>query len=108
MYLILTFGIMGAALASLIVSFLAMAMAMVYIYKKFKVITNPISIFRILTCALVIFVLASFWHYTGIFVLVTYVILMTIYFGLLFIIGEIKKEDTLLIKKILLNMKLKS
>lgn len=99
-FLIPSLGIMGAAIASLITSFLAFMASAIYVYSKFNTLINLKSFLKILISSLIIFSIASYLHYSGILLLVTYAILGAVYFTLLLLLKEIKEEDINLIRKL--------
>lgn len=99
--LIPSFGIDGAAIATLIVSILMVIAGSIYIYGKFKVIMSSFSFLRILFSSIIIFGLALWFDFSGWRMIAMYVILFLFYFSLLIFLGEIKKEDYQLVRKII-------
>ncbi|HLC81068.1 MAG TPA: oligosaccharide flippase family protein [Candidatus Nanoarchaeia archaeon] len=86
-------GTIGAAWASLVGSALALVVGAFYVYRKFQVLINPLSLVRIGVCSLIIFILAHFWQYSGILLLLNYGLLFLFYLVLLHLFGEITAED---------------
>ncbi|MBU1704938.1 MAG: oligosaccharide flippase family protein [Nanoarchaeota archaeon] len=101
--LIPIFGILGAALASLYTSLLALTIAAAYVLIKFKALISFTSFTKIILATLIVFFVAFFWHYSGLFLLVNYLVYLIIYFIVLLCLGELKEDDlkllTGLIKK---------
>ncbi|MFH1642894.1 MAG: flippase [Nanoarchaeota archaeon] len=94
-------GIVGAALASLVSTGLVLCVSIIYVYKKFKVLTSFKSLLRITLASIVVFIISYYWHYDGILLLFSYLAFIIIYFLLLFITGEINKEDINLFRKVI-------
>ena len=101
--LIPRYGMMGSAWASVMTSFLAAIIAGGYVYWKFKTLTNLFSVLRISVISFLIFFLAWHWHYSGIALIITYLLLGILYILLLFLFGELKKEDFHFVKKLMLQ-----
>jgi stage V sporulation protein B len=93
------FGIAGAAIALSLTSLLALSSLAVYIYLKYKVLIKIKSFIRILIASIIIFIITYFWHYSGILLLISYAVLMIIYFVMLFVMREINQEDFDLFKR---------
>lgn len=87
------YGLIGAALATTITGFLGVLISGIYIYKRFHTLTNLLSLFRIVGASLIIYLCARVFPVSGIPLLAYYAGLLAIYFTLLFIFREIKKED---------------
>jgi len=86
-------GIYGAALASLYCSIISLAIICSYIFVKFKTLISIISFLRISLISIVVYLFAYFWHYSGIWLLFSYLVLFILYLLLLYLFGELKKED---------------
>ncbi|MBS3126569.1 flippase [Candidatus Woesearchaeota archaeon] len=93
-------GMIGAALSSLIASLFALIIAAAYIYKKWHALISFLSFFRIAFCSVILFFVASLWHFSGILIFVNYAILLLLYVLLLMLFGELRKEDVSLVQKI--------
>lgn len=94
-------GIFGAALASLISSVVIVVIGGTYIFSKYKVLIKLKSFFRISLSSFLVFVVAYFWQGSGVLLIANYVILFLLYFLLLYLFGELNKEDYDLVKKVL-------
>ena len=93
MILIPSKGIYGAAIAALICSVISLVILCSYIFIKFRTLVEFASFLRILLSSILIFLIAYFWHFSGIWLVLTYLILFLFYLLLLYLFGEIKKED---------------
>lgn len=100
-YFIPSLGIFGAALSSLITSFTAFVIAGVYVFKKFKILAEMKSFIRILISSGIIFVFALILDCSGIWLVINTVLLFVLYLLLLFAMKELKKEDLILLKRVL-------
>ena len=94
-------GLIGAAIAFLITSFIALAVAGIYVYKLFNTLMSLRSFIVISLCSGITFIFAWLWHYSGILLLVNYAVLAGLYFLLLYLFGEIKEEDVVFVKKLI-------
>src|SRR3989344_4603665 len=99
--LIPSLGLIGAAIAFLITSFIALAVAGIYVYKLFNTLMSLRSFIVISLCSGITFIFAWLWHYSGILLLVNYAVLAGLYFLLLYLFGEIKEEDVVFVKKLI-------
>ena len=87
------YGLIGAAVATTITGFLGVLISGIYIYKRFHILTNLLSVFRIVAASSIIYLCARVFPVSGIPLLAYYACLLAIYFVLLFIFREIKRED---------------
>ena len=99
-FLIPKLGLIGAAYAFLITSFMALMVAGTYIYYKFKTLLGLISFLRILFCSIIIYFIAYMWPVEGFLLLLKYFLLFLLYLFLLYAFGEIKEEDWSLVKQV--------
>lgn len=95
------YGLIGAAAATAITGLLGVIIAGIYVYRHFHTLTNPFSLFRIVGASSVIYLCARVFPVSGMPLLAYYVALLAIYFVLLFIFREIKKEDIHVVRGIL-------
>jgi len=95
------FGMVGGALATVIVGSIGTSLLGGYVYKKFRVIIGYLSLIRILIATGIIGIISFFIDINGIFLIFWTLILLIIYFGILFLIKEIKKKDIHLLKEII-------
>ncbi len=93
-------GLIGAAWSFLSAALIALLAALAYTYGKWKTLVGLSSFLKITALSLLIFILASFWQYSGILLLVNYFALFSIYLLFLYLFGEIRKEDWLFVQKI--------
>jgi len=100
-YLIPSYGLKGAAIATTIASALGLLIMAIYIYRLFGVLMNPISFAKIVISSLIIFLIAYFVQLPGLLLMIEYAVLFTIYVGILWVIKEIKKEDIETLRRII-------
>lgn len=93
-------GLNGAALATTMTAFIGMVIIAVYVFVKFKILLKSFSFLRILAAAFVIFFLAIWLNLGGFLLIGLYVVLFTVYFGLLYLTKEIDREDIKIIMSI--------
>ena len=98
--LIPIYGLMGAAIATSIAIFIGLIVVMIYVFRCFHTLLNPISFIRIFLASGIIYLFAFFFSFSGIYLLLWYLILFSIYFGLLLLFREIKNDDFGLIKSL--------
>ena len=91
--LIPIYELKGAALATTITAFIGLVIAAAYVFMRFKTLMSPISFVRISGASLIIYFIAISYPFSGVLLVVNYVFLFLDYFGLLWGLGEIKKED---------------
>jgi stage V sporulation protein B len=92
-FLVPRFGIVGAALSTTIAAFWVMIFGAFVVYHKFKVLINPKSILKILIASLIIYLLAKVIILPVLLLPILYIFLFAVYFGMLFLLGEITDED---------------
>ncbi len=93
MTLVSIHGLVGAAVATTITGILGVLISGIYVYIHFHTLTDIFPLLRILGASSIIYLCARFFPFAGIPLLVFYACLMAIYFALLFVFREIKKED---------------
>lgn len=98
--LIQKYGIMGSAVATSISSALIMLVMLFYIHKHFRGLFRFSGFLKMLLATFVIFLLSRFFPAQNPLFLVWSAILFAAYFFTLYLFGEIKKEDTNLLKKL--------
>jgi len=99
--LIRRYGIVGSAVATTITSFVAMLAILYYVKRDFGTIFKLKSLAKIIFAGVVMFG-ASLFFSKGEFIFIIWsVILFALYLFILFILGEIKKEDLGIIRKII-------
>ncbi len=99
--LIPVYGMIGSAWASVITSVIAAVIAGGYVYWKFKAFTAVSSVLRISGVSVFIFILARHWPPSGIALALPYITLTLLYGILLYLFGELKKSDFLLVRNLL-------
>lgn len=96
-------GIIGAATSFIIATFFATFTLGFMVYNKFGPLMSLTSFVKILASALALYFVTINWHFSGIYLMISYVILSLGYFGLLFLIKELQKEDISFFVKMLVT-----
>ena len=99
--LIHLFGINGAAMATTLSTFIGTMLTSVYVYRNFKTFVSFKSVIKIGFTSLLIYYFALRYQFSGIKIIITYLILLIVYILILFAIKEIKIEDFTLVKNII-------
>ncbi len=105
LYLIPLYGLLGAAYSSLITSFLAAVFSSFYVWKKFKCLVNLTSFVRIFLVSLIVYFVSLKWHYSGVLLIISYMVIFSIYLILLYLFDEFKEDDFRLVSKVLQTFK---
>ena len=100
-FLIPIFGLKGAALATTITCLIGISFTSFFVYRIFGAFMKPKSTIKIIGASSLVFIISWFIKFDGFFLIGEYITLFGIYFGLLFLIKEIKKEDIDLVLGIL-------
>jgi len=95
------YGLIGAAVATTITGFLGVLISGIYVYSHFHTLTDLFSLFRIVGASSIIYLCARVFPVAGIPLLAYYAGLLLIYFVLLFIFREIKREDIQVVRGVL-------
>lgn len=93
LYLVPVYALNGAAIATTIASAVGLIIAGLYTYRRFGVLTYPNSLFKISISVAFIYALSLNVQLSGLLLMVEYLVLLSVYLILLFIIKEIKHED---------------
>jgi O-antigen/teichoic acid export membrane protein len=99
--LIPSHGLVGAALAITITSLVGSLGASCYVIRKFRALLSPVSGLRIAFASILVYLISLRYQFSGFLIIVTYMIMFSLYFGLLFIMREIKKEDIQTIRSVI-------
>jgi len=91
--LITLYGALGGAYASLLSHLIGVLIVGAYVLKRFKTALDSASLFRALAASMVVYLLARLYFASGIMILPNYLVLFMIYFLLLYLLGEIRRED---------------
>ncbi len=94
------FGMRGSAYAVLLTSFLAAVAIAAYIYHRYGGLLSWLSLLRIMGVGGIIYFLTRLWPASGIMLLVQYALLGTLFYLLLYLWGEIRREDWILLRKV--------
>jgi len=96
--LIPIWGAEGAAVATTIANLIGMVVAAIIVFKQFLTLCDLSSTLKIIGASLIIYLMTL----TGLtpWVWLNCVLLLLVYFGLLFALKEIKKEDLLMIRRV--------
>ncbi len=100
-FLIPHYGLVGAGLATTIGGVLTTLASLVIVTRRFPHSLNWVSIFKISCATLVMYCVSLFIHLPVILLPLTYIILSLIYAIILYILGEIRKEDFTVFKNLL-------
>lgn len=103
--LIKKYGLIGSATATTITSFLIMLSMLYYLWKDFKVSINLKSLFKTILAGILMFGVSTFFSQGEIAFIFWSIILFAFYLFILFLLGEIKKEDIIFLKNILSKKK---
>ncbi len=101
LFLIPSFGLIGAALATTIAAFIVMVGAAVIVYRKFGVLFSLKSSIKIITASLLIYFLAWIIVVPNLLLPLLYLFLFALYSGLLFLLKEITREDIKMVSDML-------
>jgi stage V sporulation protein B len=101
LYLIPKLELLGAALATSITCFTGLIITCIYIYWKFNALFKISSFLKISFASFFTYLIAMKFSASGIFLLIFYLSLFTIYILILFILREINNEDISFFKGIL-------
>jgi len=104
-FLIKKFALTGSAIATSIASFAVMAVILFYTYKDFKISINLKNIFRIAIAGIATFYVASHFSQGRYIFILWSVLLFAFYCAILYLLGEIKKEDLAILKNIISRKK---
>lgn len=88
-------GLPGAALASLLVTVIAAVIVIIYVGARFRPAIGPLlrSLARVALASALIWGLAWLWSPTGLVLIPAYLLLGGLYLVLLFLLGEIHRQD---------------
>lgn len=106
--LVPVYRLTGAAAATTITCFMGMLIAAIVIYRKFHTLIGFSSFIKIIAGSLVIYAITRVFSSSGIFLLLFYGGLLLLYFALLYILKEIKREDIQLVKDIFFSKLVKN
>lgn len=90
----------GAALATTITTVVGMIISGIYVAKRFGALMNPMSFCKICIASLIVCFIGIMFDVSGIILIGWYAVLILIYLGLLWVIGEIKNEDVEMVKSL--------
>ena len=99
--LIPRYQLVGSALATSISFLCGLSIAAAYVYGKFKTLINPLSLLRISMASVIIYIISNIFPVSGIALIGHYMFLFALHIALLFLFGEIQKEDIRVVKDIL-------
>ncbi|MBN1157001.1 oligosaccharide flippase family protein [Candidatus Woesearchaeota archaeon] len=91
--LIRRYSLTGAAVATTVASFLGFIIAAIYVSRKFGAFIKLASLVKMLLSGAIIFLISRLYAVFGIFLLVKYAVLLSLYVSLLMILKEINKKD---------------
>ena len=94
------YGLIGSSYAVLVTSMIACVSIAIIVYRKFGTLGHFVSYFRVIGVGIFLFYLALAWNAQGWFLLIEYTTLGVIYLLLLFLFGELRREDWQLVRKV--------
>ncbi len=98
--LIPIYGTKGAAYATTLTAFIGLVIASLFVFARLGKIMDLTSLFKIGAGSCLIYSLAKLYVMAGALLLLNYAVLFLLYFGLLYIAGEITKVDIERVKAI--------
>lgn len=93
MIMVPVWGMIGAAGATTISCGVGMALAAIYVYRSFGILTYTISGIKILSASAILYAILFRANLEGIYLLLGYSTLVMIYLALLYLMGEITERD---------------
>ncbi len=103
--LIKRFSITGSAIATSITSFIIMVIILVYLFRDFGILVKAKNVIKIMAAGILLYLASLFFSRGEILFLLWSLILFAFYLFLLYIFGEIKKEDLAILKDIIRRKK---
>jgi len=100
-YLIPTWGIVGAAAATTLSNTIGVAIAAFYVYSKYSTLASPRSVMKITFASALLYLILSLVDLSGLYLILGYILMGLIYIGILFMMGEIEEKDIRRIKEII-------
>lgn len=91
--LISLWGVMGAALASALTTFLGLLLSGIYAIRRFGMPLPLKSLLKIVLASVVVYLLAGRYSVSGVLVFLNYAFLFSVYIFLLYLVREISLED---------------
>ncbi len=86
-------GVIGAALASALTTFLGLSLAAIYAIRRFGIPLPAKSLLKIVLASVAVYLLAGRYSVSGVLVLLNYAFLFSMYILLLYLLREISLED---------------
>ena len=102
-FLIISYGIEGAALATTGVSGIGVIMTGIYLWKKFGAIVNFLTVFKILVAVACLYFISTYIPASDYYLFPKYIFLSLVYLGLLLLLKEINAGDIGIIRETLLR-----
>ncbi|TSD01467.1 MAG: Uncharacterized protein Athens071425_410 [Parcubacteria group bacterium Athens0714_25] len=103
--LIKKYALIGSAIATSVSSFIVMLIALYFIHRDFGITLKMKNYLKIISAGIIMYFIAGFFSQGQYIFIVWSVILFAIYAGILYFIGEIKKEDLVFFGKMLAGKK---
>jgi len=103
--LIQKYSLAGSATATTITSFIIMIWILYYLWREFKVAFKIKSVLKIIFSSGIIYIVSLFFSKGEIIFILWSIMLFALYFFLLYILGEIKKEDLEIFLKVIRRKK---
>ena len=93
LFLVPIYQLNGAALSTVVTSLLGLAIASVYVWKRFGALVRIKSLLKILIASFALFYISWQLPCSGLFLILEYVSLFLLYFGILVLLREVGKRD---------------
>ncbi len=99
-FLIPKYGLAGAASATTMTFLCGCVMVGLYIYTRFKTLMNFASSLKILFASVIIYILSLLYPFHGLWIILQYILLFSLYVFILLILKEVSREDIRMFKDI--------
>jgi len=99
------YGIVGAAIGTLLASIFATSLTSIYIYRRFGTLIKIKSLIRIVFASIIVYIASFFIPDGKIFTVLGLGVLMVFYYGFLWLINEITMKDINIFKSIFTKKK---
>lgn len=93
LFLVPIYQLNGAALSTVITSLLGLTIASVYVWRRFGALIRIKSLLKILIASFALFYISWQLRYSGFFLILEYIFLLLLYFGILVLLREVDRRD---------------
>lgn len=102
--LIPSYGMLGAAWATTIMSALSMAFMWIFASLRFGDFVPISTLVRVIIASFALWLIAVFWSASGLILIAQYIVLSVVYFLALILLGELKASDWQVLKVVFLSI----